>query len=697
MQKIRMVGGILKQLSFATLFGNDLSLNASEDSEVSVESKDEGDFKMSREKNIMPEKGSVYKNAGDVDKSSLGSAKITMIEKKSIDSLSIAKKRKLVKEDDPVSKKQKIVKVNRVAETSSLQMEKSGNTSMIDVFRPYSDLILNIPCGTSIWCPGGLPVTSIEVSPLATSTRGRAINEYFLQWWLGPRLRKMVIKITSKSEPQFTQTSYDDPFGRFELVARKIDIDKKALHSGRFFGSSTSVRAMYAQVSGPGMSGFDLQTALESIADFRSLPDHRKIATRLELLMSPGKIIALPVSAFQIIDEPQRSAESGGCGFISRNGMRMLGGSARNTSIQIRIVSPSLGIFKGMLTLKEDIPVDFQLAPSMRKVGGSKIRSPRDNVVVVTVTNLFPTEKNRQFAPWVQGGSPCASFQQTRLSPMVARVLEAVDVSKATVDSYAKTGQRKFRDRRLGGKSAKLNTSAKTPSAKQRVFRKEAWLVGVCDPTDAIPAGEVFVTGMLKSEAAGVTVHKNGLSKGPHGHCIFMTRSPCIMATDGTLLRAVTEKPEGMRERDWQQLLSRPLGEVIFPNQGPSLPERIAGGDLDGDKYYVCWDAAIVREITRRPLQAPAESSIMTLAAAPPGADWLQKAQEVMFDPAGVRDGDCIGRLYNESERIAKQSPLGMDDPDAVLCANAYKQLIDRSKVPRCDSFFDCLHVKVFC
>ena len=39
--------------------------------------------------------------------------------------------------------------------------------------------------------------------------------------------------------------------------------------------------------------------------------------------------------------------------------------------------------------------------------------------------------------------------------------------------------------------------------------------------------------------------------------------------------------------QDWQDFLRRPFGEVIFSRKGAALPEQIAGGDLDGDLYWV--------------------------------------------------------------------------------------------------------------
>ena len=77
---------------------------------------------------------------------------------------------------------------------------------------------------------------------------------------------------------------------------------------------------------------------------------------------------------FETIDEPQPTEESGGCGFIpSEMLLSLLGGTAearRTTAIQVRIVIPRLGIFKGELCRKRGIE-RIQLPPSMKKVPAS--------------------------------------------------------------------------------------------------------------------------------------------------------------------------------------------------------------------------------------------------------------------------------------------------------------------------------------
>ena len=80
------------------------------------------------------------------------------------------------------------------------------------------------------------------------------------------------------------------------------------------------------------------------------------------------------------------------------------------------------------------------------------------------------------------------------------------------------------------------------------------WLVGVTDPTHAIPYGHVFITGFSKMMSH-----------------IFCTRSPCIQPDRGRMLKLLTEKPVPMSPKHWEILQRLDFGAIVFPNapQGP--------------------------------------------------------------------------------------------------------------------------------
>lgn len=88
-----------------------------------------------------------------------------------------------------------------------------------------------------------------------------------------------------------------------------------------------------------------MQHELDGIADFVSLPDTRKIATRHDILLSPAKaqrLLKVPTDDICIIEEPRTCAGDPmleGCGFISKDILlRLLGAKAQKVvALQVRI------------------------------------------------------------------------------------------------------------------------------------------------------------------------------------------------------------------------------------------------------------------------------------------------------------------------------------------------------------------------
>eukprot|EP00980_Cylindrotheca_fusiformis_P008092 scaffold1722_cov120-Cylindrotheca_fusiformis.AAC.22 len=92
-----------------------------------------------------------------------------------------------------------------------------------------------------------------------------------------------------------------------------------------------------------------IQRKLEEVADYRSLPVHKRIA-RLEHLMTDGTVFDnLSVDDFEKIDE----AGHDGCGFIPAELLtQMYPRRPWVSAIQVRCAIPELGFAKGMLVLK---------------------------------------------------------------------------------------------------------------------------------------------------------------------------------------------------------------------------------------------------------------------------------------------------------------------------------------------------------
>lgn len=508
--------------------------------------------------------------------------------------------------------------------------------------------------------------------------------------------------------------SVDDDGQQWELVAAKMEEDGTQFYGG----VKQAIHYVYYPVSGPGWIAVNLQHELEKLANFAGLGNVRKIAARLELLHSPASskhpLVTLKASDFELIPEEYsyRVAEPmcDGCGFIGDEmltkclGRRDVANLPPSiAAIQVRVVAPQLGVFKGVLCRKPGID-KIQLPDSMRKVGPSIVNNEDWACMVIKIT--APSQDNITIGRYLAHNTPpCKSFEPKLIqkkSDMVAKLLRAVGVSAETIEKH---------DR----------------EAKRTRMSKCTWLMGVADPTGCLPAGSVFVTGLPSS-------HIDGLQK------LFVTRSPCgIHASDGRMLPIVTLKPSDMPDSTWQWLQRLPFGVICFSAKGANegrapLPLLCAGGDLDGDLYFVCWDAAVLAEVvaerpeqealfygggggagggtatatgavsgaaittppttpryhprraqgsattTAGPTTATSATAAASASAAVPLRDWFRAAQAYMMDPAVLNSKAMIGKLYNAMKKAQEQSQRGMDDEDAVAFGSAYRQALDIGK-----------------
>lgn len=229
------------------------------------------------------------------------------------------------------------------------------------------------------------------MTKLVVGGRQRGASEKetcLLEEWLGERVLLVETPLPRGGAALQLPHSRSQSEGRaLELVASKVHDDGVEPWGGK----RKCLRMVYAVTEGPGFPPISLQDELEKLADWRALPNPRKVASRLELLQSPAPrdraFHQLHPSGFELIDEPL-TEEGGGCGFIPEDVLEaLLGGGVaarRCTSILVRLVislgpdqisiggdRAAGGLFKGMLTRKAGI-TKVQLSPSMLKVPASR-------------------------------------------------------------------------------------------------------------------------------------------------------------------------------------------------------------------------------------------------------------------------------------------------------------------------------------
>jgi hypothetical protein len=209
-------------------------------------------------------------------------------------------------------------------------------------------------------------------------------------------------------------------------------------------------------------------------------------------------------------------------------------------------------------------------------------------------------------------------------------------------------------------------------------------MIGMADPTNKLPSNTVFVSGM-----SGVEVDE-----------IFVTRSPCMEAEDGRVIKVVKTKPDDMENTEWKFLQSLTFGALIFGNPRPgdrampdfiaggdldgdlyfdrAMPELIAGGDLDGDLYFVCWDKAIVDEL--HPIPITRDELVQTVEEvreAQYNQDWFINGQAYISKvPTHHIDIDRL--VCHFYKRAIEESDI--QNPDAVSYSRAFKQALEVKK-----------------
>ncbi|KAK3253466.1 hypothetical protein CYMTET_37285 [Cymbomonas tetramitiformis] len=490
---------------------------------------------------------------------------------------------------------------------------------------------------------GGLVVTTMELQQ--PSARPSRTN--FLTKWLSTRLLKTSIFLPKRGDAALPPSVIELMGLRYELLLSKL-VERQVLYT-----KVKDVENTYVAVSGPGLPTICLREELERLADFAGLPSWRKVQARLELLQSPvheEHVFELETEHFEVQEAEALSSATGepmgdGCGFIPEPLLRRLlkqsvHGHLRKVAVQVRIVSPSLGIFKGMLFCKPGID-RVQLPPSMRKVGAS--RQPPDahgalrGKAVLLIKNTFPSQTNVALAKRMRGQP--AVVERKVMKQMLLWLLGSLKVPEEALQTYR-------------AKELDSHTS----------------MVGVADPTGCLPRDTIFVSGLPPLP--------------PGRREIFVTRFPCVKPQDGRMLPVVTARPPAMPPAHWDWLQGLPFGLVVFSTAGDGvpLPAQCASGDLDGDLFWVTWDDGLLSQICARPLPPPQSQAQSAPQAPSAGGLWLEQLQERNCNVEAQREGLDIGSVYGLWEKEVVSNPEGMDGEDALNLAEGYCRTLERGK-----------------
>lgn len=489
------------------------------------------------------------------------------------------------------------------------------------------------------------------------SSRQPTEDVTLLSTMLGSRVWATEAPLTGRSDQKPIDRLVEFSGHTMELISTKIQ-DDTAL--GTAFYKPKVIRLVYIITEGPGLEPIVPADLLLRIADFSRLSP-RKVMARLELLQSPAKhnVVSTENWINRITMIPDHGKYAG-CGFISdlfleeicvRAGFSKME-AERRVAIQVRMLIPSMGLFKGVLMRHriDSSGPEMLLPDSMLKVPASTL-DPKDQFsILINKNGAFPSLVNeligRKLDPGLRGAPPEKSFKQAiskPLSKMILRLWKSMGVPERECKLYQKDSQGILR-------------------------RNHTWLVGVADPTGRLPPDTVYIPGMKTIRPAQV----------------FVTRSPCIKYEDGRVLQAVTSQPPDMPKIDWDWLEQLSFGCLIFSNPRPgkmTIPERIATGDLDGDLYLVCWDETLLNFMKPAPLVDQPMTDDGVLRAGESKDTWLADALDLMVDAGQANNvGQLVGALYTLGEKVADRSPDGLNHVDAISFFEAYNQALEYKK-----------------
>ena len=425
-------------------------------------------------------------------------------------------------------------------------------------------------------------------------------------------------------------------------------IDNKDEGTRMWFGKkkNAKLRVCYLRADSPEA----VQSELEKLAGFGRLTATKTVA-RLDLFLStasksnvdktnrPFRLYDhLTASDFEEIPEIAHE----GCGFIPRKYIEMFIGThavgKRTFALQVRIIVPKLGVFKGLLVEKPGID-KIQLPMSMKKVGPAEVECDDSAWLMINQAGTVPGTANTALAKYFADKSK--RKPEIKFSP--EDLFFAHGVSTDVLGKYEL--------------EAKLQSNPRFGHAN---------LVGVSDPTGMIPSGHVFITGFLGVDCSAER--------------LMVSRYPICKASDGRMLPFLSSKPRGMSREAWNFLAGLQFGAIIFGNPEPGcapLPTLISQGDLDGDLYFVCWDQELLKGIVNddENFQDVPPEPAKDKFAREWNDDWLKAARSQMLDIIGLRRRIA---LVKELYKLWDNASVESEEKD--LFADAYKESIDIKK-----------------
>ncbi|XP_001631543.2 uncharacterized protein LOC5511133 isoform X2 [Nematostella vectensis] len=190
-------------------------------------------------------------------------------------------------------------------------------------------------------------------------------------------------------------------------------------------------------------------------------------------------------------------------------------------------------------------------------------------------------------------------------------------------------------------------------------------MMGVVDETGVLEYGQVFVQYSAASNDPRsdkeFELSDKRVLKGP----VVVTRNPCLHPGDVRRLVAI-DTPK----------LRHLVDCVVFPKTGQRPhPSEMAGGDLDGDLYFVCWYKPLI------PSQEISLYDPMDYKAPPKREDRTEitSADMTQYIVDYIRM-DILGVIDNSHKALADKLKKGVQSEECLFLAEAHSYAVDAPK-----------------
>ncbi|KAF8217409.1 RNA dependent RNA polymerase-domain-containing protein [Mycena galopus ATCC 62051] len=431
-------------------------------------------------------------------------------------------------------------------------------------------------------------------------------------------------------------------------------------------------------------SDAELDNRIYRLGDFQRLMSAAKRAKRIGLLFSEAQLdYNLDPKLVKDIEDIESGDElfSDGCGLISRYLAIQLAKSKKIIFRGVRYTPCVFQIrylgYKGVLMLHPKIDEIRRTNPeqnhlvhfrrSMKKFTATQNTTfsvvdhsapycfgRLNNDIIVLLSSLGITDdallaKQEAYFQWIRDAATDPVAALDFLTSMGEHSLAERVLLDGLDDAKIAAAVRGLQSREIG--------SFKNDRNKDRsrmIVKKSRLIFGVCDPFSVLKEGEVSIR---------ITTARKGPSTPIHAD-VLVVRNPCLHPGDCLKLRAV-HRPE----------LSHLVDCIVFAGVAKpghkAAPSMSSGGDLDGDKYFVCWDPDLVPSTISEsydypPNREPPPKSVVRMDLANHFAS---------YNNAG------LARVAALHARWVRGSPLGALSPECQELNALHSQSVDGAPI----------------